>query len=303
MVTPTLDQAEFLGETIDSVLGQGWPGLEYVVRDGGSTDGTRDVLARYGTRVRWTSGPDGGQSAAINAGWRETGGEIVAWLNSDDTYRPGALAAVAWYFAEHPDVDVVYGQCDYVDESGRYLRPYPVEPFDYDRLVERGIAFLPQPATFLRRHVLASVGGLDEDMSYAMDLDLWLRLGARGHRFSYLPRRLATLRLHRRAKSVRAYDAFAPELLRSYERLFAAPDLAPSLQVLRKRAMSNVHYRASQCLFWGGRASDARRHAWQAWRHDPTNLRWSLLAGLSGPAGRAVAGRLVENPFRAGVPE
>jgi glycosyltransferase involved in cell wall biosynthesis len=301
VVTPTLNQAAFLAETIDSVLEQEYAALEYVVKDGGSTDDTRRLLERYSATIRWTSIPGAGQSAAINQGWRDTRGEIVAWLNSDDTYLPGALAAVAECFQKHPDVDVVYGECDYVDVRGRFLRPYPVRPHDYLRLVESAVSYLPQPATFLRRRVLESAGFLDEFLSYAMDLDFWLRIGARGHAFAHLPRRLATLRLHPQAKSIRSFEAFAPELIRIYERLFRRDDLPLSVKALRKRAMSNVFFRASQCYFWSGRLDEARRHALRAWRHDPSNIRGSLLAALSGRPGRALIDRLMGNPFRRGL--
>ena len=300
VVIPSLDQGRFLSTAIDSVLSQDHRPLDLVVMDGGSRDETLDVLRGYGPAVRWVSAPDGGQSAAVNAGWRSSAGDVIAWLNADDAYRPGAIAAAVEAFAADPSLDVVYGDAQYCDEQGRVLRPYPSEPFDYARLVARAVCFLPQPATFLRRRVLASEGGLDESLHYALDLEYWLRLGAAGRRFRHLPVEMAMLRLHPAAKSVRALAEFAPEIVRIYEGLAsrASSTLSP---VLLRRGLSSAHYRASQCLFWSGRPGEARAHAVQAWRLAPWRPRLLLAALLAGsPAHRAWA-RWRGDPFRAGV--
>lgn len=300
VVTPTLDQGRFIGETIASVLSQDYPALEYVVVDGGSSDETLEILRRHSSALRSFVAPGEGQSAAINRGLRATTGEIVAWLNSDDTYLPGAVQKAVAYLLEHQTVDVVYGDCDYVDSAGQVLRPYPVAPFDYRRLVRTAVCSIPQPAAFLRRRALDS-GFLDESLGYALDLDLWLRLGAAGHAFEYLPARLATLRLHRQAKSVRALDGFAAELLKIYERLFAQADLSGDIRALESEALSNVHYRASQCLFWAGRMKDARRLALRALTLAPLNLRPQLLFALCGSPAQRLLARFRGNPFTQGI--
>jgi glycosyltransferase involved in cell wall biosynthesis len=208
IVTPSLNQGEFLRRTIESVLSQDHAPVEYIVCDGGSTDGSREILAAYGDRLRWVSEPDGGQSAAINRGFAATGGEIRGYLNSDDVLRPGALAVVADHFQRHPECDLVYGDADYVDEGDRIIGAYPTAPFSYARLAEENIVC--QPATFWRARIARKVGPFDESLRYAMDYDYWLRIAQAGGRIDYLPRTLAASRLHPRAKTL----ADRPRVLR-----------------------------------------------------------------------------------------
>ena len=216
IVTPTLNQAGLIRETLESVRGQDYPRLEHVVVDGGSTDATLDVLRSCGSALRWSSEPGLAQAAAVNRGWRSTAGEIVGWLNSDDTYLPGAVREAVAFLQAHPEVGVVYGDCDYVDAKGRMLRRYPTRAHDYQELVRHAVNYIPQPAAFVRRRVLEAAGCLDESLDHAMDFDLWLRLGAARIVFRHLPLRLSTMRLHPAAKSVRSLAGFAAELVRVY---------------------------------------------------------------------------------------
>lgn len=199
IVTPSLNQAKFIRETIDSVLTQEYRDLDYVVIDAGSTDGTLEVLRSYRDRLRWLSQPDRGQADGTNKGVALTRGQIVGWLNSDDVYVPGTLERVARVFAAQGEADVVYGEAEHVSENGRVVGLYPTAPFDYERLA--GECFICQPATFVTRTAFEEVGGLDPDLHYCMDYDLWIRLGWR-HRFAYLPERLARSRLHQSAKTL-----------------------------------------------------------------------------------------------------
>ncbi len=295
IVTPSFNQGRFIAETIDSVLSQDYPHAEYLVMDGGSTDETLDVLRRYGERLHWISEPDNGQTAAINKGWQLSHGEIVAWLNSDDTYLPGAVGQAVSFLLAHPHVAAVYGDCDYVDLEGRFLGPYPTRPYDYLELVRPAFNYIPQPATFIRRRALESVGYLDESLHYVMDLDYWLRLGTR-YAIAYLPERLATLRLHQTAKSIQRAGDFPAELIYTYQRLFALPDLPLSVRQTEAEAMSNAYYAAAYSAFWSGRLQEARRYGFQAWRRYRKFRRLLPFLAL-GKVGLKIAEKWRRNPF------
>lgn len=215
VVTPSFNQAKFITDTIESVLSQDYPGLEYIVMDGGSTDGTQEILRRYGDRLRWVSEPDRGQADAVNKGVALAHGEIIGWLNSDDTYAPKALDKIARVFAGSDDVAVVYGDADHVREDGTFYGPYPTAAFDYARLAE--ICFICQPAAFVRRTYLDEVGGLDPSLHFSMDYDLWMRMG-RQYRFAYLPEVLAHSRLHKDAKTLASRGKVFREIIGTVRR-------------------------------------------------------------------------------------
>ena len=200
IVTPSYQQGRFIERTIQSVLSQESESLELLVMDGGSTDETVPILERYSDPLTWRSGPDDGQADAVNLGLARARGQIIGWLNSDDVYYAGALAAVACFFADHPEVDVVSGDADHIDENGRFLERYPTEPWDPERLTET--CFVCQPATFFRRRVVERWGELDSGLHFCMDYEYWLRLQQSGARFAYLRRRLAGSRLHSETKTL-----------------------------------------------------------------------------------------------------
>jgi glycosyltransferase involved in cell wall biosynthesis len=200
IVTPSLNQGRFLRRTIESVLGQGHPRIEYIVCDGGSTDGSREILASYGDRLWWVSEPDAGQSAALNRGFSRARGEILSYLNSDDVLRPGAVAAVVEHFRGKPPCDLLYGDADYVDEEDRLIGAYPTTEYSFARLAEENI--ICQPAAFWRSGIAARVGPFNEALRYAMDYEYWLRIARAGGRIEHLPRTLAASRLHAGAKTL-----------------------------------------------------------------------------------------------------
>lgn len=198
-VTPSYNQGRFIGRTIESVLSQDAPAGEYVVMDGGSTDETVAALESYGDRLRYRSEPDKGQPDAVNKGIAATSGEIIAWINSDDVYTPGTFRAVLEVFEKYPEVDVVYGDGDHIDEEDAVIEPYPAEPFDLERLKSRCI--ICQPAAFFRRRVVERFGGLSLRWQYTLDYEFWLRLARGGAVFSYLPRKLAGSRFYPQTKT------------------------------------------------------------------------------------------------------
>jgi glycosyltransferase involved in cell wall biosynthesis len=211
VVTPSLNQGRFLEEAVVSVLDQDYPNVEHIVIDGGSTDETRDVLARY-PHLRWVSEADAGQAAAVNKGFRMAEGSIYGWLNADDYYLPGAISTAVDVLTT-TSCALVHGGWIQVDDQSTVLREVRPIPFDYDLQlnVRNGVC---QPGAFFTRDAYWAVGGLDESYRYAMDYELWLKLGAR-FEVVHVERAQAAYRYHGESKSVASYDAFVPETLRA----------------------------------------------------------------------------------------
>ena len=217
IVTPSYNQAQFLDETMRSVLEQDYPNLEYIVIDGGSTDGSVEIIKRYEDRLAyWQSQKDKGQTDAINQGFRRASGEILAWLNSDDLLLPGAVSAAVKQLQAHPEVGMVYGDCLLVDAQGATVRKFPARQTDYQKL-RRGYVHIPQQASFFRADLWQQVGPLDDSFFFAMDYDLWVRLAAKAP-LLHVPETWACFRLHEGAKSIAADDRCWPEMLRVHFR-------------------------------------------------------------------------------------
>lgn len=210
IVTPSLNQGEFIEAAIRSVAEQDYPQIEHIVVDGGSTDATLDVLHRH-PEVRWLSEPDDGQAAAINKGFRLARGEIFAWLNADDLYLPGAVSAAVAALREH-DAALVFGSWQQVDERGETLRRVRVVPFDYRRQLEV-VNAVAQPTAFFTRAAYEAVGGVDDSYRYAMDYELWLKLGR--YKVVAIERELAAFRYHGDSKTVAEPEGFWPETWRA----------------------------------------------------------------------------------------
>jgi len=229
VVTPSYNQAAYVGQTMRSVHDQDHPDVEHIVVDGGSTDGSLDVIRQYADRATIIAEPDRGQTDAINKGLRRATGEVVCWLNSDDYFLPGTLSTVARYFADHPEVLWLTGDCAIVDAAGAPIQQ-PV------RWYKRTLRMLPsafylgvtnavtQPSTFWRRSVHDQLGYLDESLHYTMDYDWWLRLNTLS-RPARLNRTLTAFRIHEESKGGSAYRAQFDEDLATLRRHNDSPVL------------------------------------------------------------------------------
>jgi glycosyltransferase involved in cell wall biosynthesis len=217
IVTPSFNQAQFLEATLRSVLEQDYPRLEYIVIDGGSTDGSLEIIQRYADRLAsWISEQDKGQTDAVNKGLGLAHGEILAWLNSDDTYLPGAVSEAVRFLLAHPEVGMAYGKAFYIDEEGRVVAHYPAARTDHKGL-RRGVTKIPQQTMFFRSLLWRMVGPLDPTFFYAMDYDLWIRLSAVSP-IAFHPVPMANFRLHGTSKSLTAAYRCWPEMMRVHFR-------------------------------------------------------------------------------------
>jgi glycosyltransferase involved in cell wall biosynthesis len=205
IVTPSLNQASFIEGAIQSVLQQKGVPLEYIVVDGGSLDRTLEILRNYGSDLKWISEPDKGQADAVNKGFRLTRGAILGWLNADDLYCPGVLSKVVKQFKDDSDLMMIYGDAHHVDAEGGFLEKYPSDEFRLESLAFH--CFICQPACFFRRSLVETAGYLDVRLNYALDLDLWIRLGTLQKqnprwKFRYVRELFALTRMHRDNKTL-----------------------------------------------------------------------------------------------------
>jgi glycosyltransferase involved in cell wall biosynthesis len=202
VVMPSYNHGRFIRAAIDSVLLQDYPCLDLLVMDGGSADGTLDILKSYGDRISFVSQKDRGQSHAINQGFARMGGDILCWLNSDDLLAPHALRHVVRAFEEHPEAGFVYGNGWTIDEEGGILGDSGVLPFDLWKLIHQR-NFIQQPSCFIRRPMLDEAGGIDESLHYVMDWEFWIRLGA--FKGLHIPEHLSLNRAYGQNKTQSGY--------------------------------------------------------------------------------------------------
>lgn len=205
VITPSLNQGTFIGQTMESVLSQSYPKLEYIVMDGGSTDNTLEVLTKCDDRVYWESEKDRGQSHAINKGLRLASGDVIALLNSDDLYEPGTLLKVGDFFAHHPEAEWLTGKCRVIDHKGRIIRRGVTQYKNFwlrfrSYRVLLVMDYISQPATFWRSQLIHRIGEFDDDLQYAMDYDYSLRVG-RYFQLWVLNEYLASYRIHPSSKA------------------------------------------------------------------------------------------------------
>lgn len=245
VVIPAKDRAHFLRETIDSVLSQDYPAIECVVVDAASTDGTRQVLESYGERISWVSEPDHGPFDAIEKGWQHSRGDILAWLNADDVWLPGAVTAAVSAFRRSASAAVVYGSCAGLDDRGELVWWEPARPWTLEAAIVDADHVINQPAAFIRRSWVDAAGGLARE--WVHDHDLWIRIGLAGGEFCGVTQTLAAVRIHPGNHSMRAQ--FAHELKLALVRGWLEDERVPAnIRRQRRKAVSNAHLRGLHYL-------------------------------------------------------
>ncbi len=273
VVTPSYNQAQYLEDTMRSILDQSYENIEYLVLDGGSSDGSVGIIKQYAHRLAyWVSEPDGGQAEAINRGWRRAKGDILAYLNADDLYCPGAIASAVNCFQRHPDVSIVYGCCySLLPDGSRYL--YCPQEFSLEALVMDN--FIPQPAVFLRRSVLEAVGFLDPSLQHGMDYDLWLRAALRGMSFQRLAApALASFRIWPGSKTSNDPEGRMAERRLLLDRVYAHNAAPPSLSSVRGYALAKAYLSVAYGVSLSGETGSGWHYLGQAVRHAPS-IMWN----------------------------
>ncbi len=201
IVTPSFNQFSYLEETIKSVLTQDYPRIEYIIMDGGSTDGSVDVIQKYADRLAyWESVKDKGQTDAINKGFNRASGDILAWINSDDTYNPKAIGEAVKFLIEHPEIAMVYADCNFINEHGEVIGKFASRQTDYAKL-RQGYVHIPQQTMFFRAEYWKQLGPLDPSFYFAMDYDLWVRIAKQAPIHYLSGKTWANFRIHTSSKT------------------------------------------------------------------------------------------------------
>jgi glycosyltransferase involved in cell wall biosynthesis len=272
IITPSYNQASYLEQTMRSVLGQDYLDIEYIVIDGASTDGSVDIIKKYADRLAyWVSEKDRGQAEAINKGFARAHGEIVAWLNSDDYYLPGAVAAAVKAFDEHPEAVLAYADMLAVDEHGQTTNELKYQQLTLEDLL--CFQIIGQPAVFMRRSALGASGGLDLTFHFLLDHLLWIRIAQQG-RILHVDQTWAAARYHAEAKNRAKAAEFGREAFRILETVERDSNLAPAFAKVRKRATASAHRVDARYLLDGGQPA-AALSAWMRALviHPPTALK------------------------------
>jgi glycosyltransferase involved in cell wall biosynthesis len=303
IVTPSFNQARYLEQTIRSVLDQDYPNIEYLIVDGGSTDGSVDIIRRYASRLAWwVSEKDSGQSDAVNKGLQRATGDVIGWLNSDDLYQPGAVRAAVETLQNHPEAGAVYGDALAIDEAGKTFNRMRARQYDLVNLLAFNI--ICQPAAFIRRPVLQRVGQLNKDYHLLMDVLMWIEI-ARISPLVYVPQVWAAARYHQQAKNRTFGAAYGREARVLIDDLRARPEFHAIITTNERRIMAGVNRFDAFYLTEAGQPGRALQTYWRALRlHTPTTIgdwRHILLAcfNLLGlPKVRFLVERLRRNSFK-----
>jgi len=266
IVTPAYNQAEYLAHTLDSMVAQDYPNIEYLVLDDGSTDSTPEVLRRYDGRVQWERQPNMGQSRTLNKGWARSRGEYIGYLSSDDLLLPNAVSTLVKALEENPQVVVAYCDFDLIDNEGKRVGLAQSPEFDHDRMLEQLIC-PPGPGALFRRSVFEKVGGWNEQLRKIPDFEFWLRAARLGP-FMRIPQVLAQYRVHEESASIRPVPVErSMEIVDTMKAYWGAAN-----NTLARLSLASAHLRAAKSHAQSGRPGDALTQFWRACLYRPKTL-------------------------------
>jgi glycosyltransferase involved in cell wall biosynthesis len=277
IVTPSYNQGQFIEETIRSVLLQGYPDLEYIIIDGGSTDGSVDIIRKYEPWLAyWVSEPDKGQADAINKGWRKATGEFLSWLNSDDILLPNALVQAVSHLVANRDSLLVYCDQRVIDENSNTLFEIHLPDFELRDVIRSWLNPVNQPGFLMRSEVLKCVGFLDENLSFSMDFDYWLRISlhCKTGKIDHVRQIWSCFRRHSQSKSSLLKQAEVEDHFRILEKIFKYEDLPVDLRVFYPYVEKKVNLKAAFYFYKIGDAARTRLYALKALRGpvDPSSV-------------------------------
>lgn len=270
IITPSFNQAEFLEETITSVITQDYPNIEYIVIDGASTDGSLEIIKRYASKIKyWVSEPDHGQAEAINKGFLKATGEIIAWINSDDYYLPGTISSVVSAFQKYEDCGLVYGDLLSVDKDGVIFNILRYGDWGLDELMRFNI--IGQPSVFMKHEALKKAGYLEKDFHYMLDHNLWLKI-ASVSKIKYIPELWSAARYHEGAKNLLHAAAFGGEAYKVVEWMEQQDVISKKLMQDRNKIMGGAHWINARYLSEAGEYKKSVKSYYRCLLVDPIRI-------------------------------
>lgn len=270
IVTPSYNQAQYLEETIRSVLLQNYPNLEYIIIDGGSTDGSVEIIKKYEPWLAyWESENDRGQSHAINKGWKRATGDLLAWLNSDDYLAPNALIKVAdLYKTINKDtLGFIHGKAKIISDTGTYLHDRGA-PFDLFQTLKTSHQSIAQSSTFFSAEAIKKIGYLDENLHMSMDFDLYIRI-ANKHQSFFIPEIMSYFRMTETSKTATVEANFGPDHVKTLDKFYTQTDIDKKYSKIKKEAYSSAYLRSFQGYMRLDNLAEARKAYYKSFISKP----------------------------------